>query len=109
MILMGTAFGIIFPLGMVLGVCLCKKGTVQTSGRTFLLTLRFYSTRTDCPLALARPRSNCRHHYRRASILPRPRSQGSTVWQKCTRLVRELVDAAPDRADRPGLLLEIAP
>ena len=64
MILMGLAFGIIFPTGMVLGV----------RTRIYPPTMNQPNiTSPDRPLSLARPTPNRRHRDRRPSLLPRPR------------------------------------
>jgi hypothetical protein len=70
MILMGTAFGIIFPLGMVLGVCWYPLGELRMRFSSNIYRFPFF---LDCSLALARPGSDCWHYYRRGGLFPRPR------------------------------------
>ena len=62
------AFGVIFPTGMVLGVCF-----------TFANSPIFVVTFPDCPLPLARPLANPRRHPRHYRLLPRPCSRRTAI------------------------------
>lgn len=97
MILMGLAFGIIFPLGMVLGVC---------SWLSRIIPEVLHTNKLDYPLPLACPPPSRRNDHRRPGLLSRTRSQRSSIRQECPRPVREHLNAPTYRASRAGHLPE---
>ena len=100
MILMGLAFGIIFPLGMVLGVC---------SWLSRIIPEVLHTNKLDYPLPLACPPPSRRNDHRRPGLLPRTRSQRSPIRQERPRSVREYPDDPAYRAGRVGCLPKTTP
>jgi hypothetical protein len=79
MILMGLAFGIIFPLGMVLGVRRFPEKPPLSSIRKPVSNLVYLVSFIDRPITMARPCPNDRSRYCSRRIFPRPCTQGPPV------------------------------